>query len=76
MPFGIIYNAGPPPASMSNQVWLDEAVRNFTQIENTLRVVPDWAVFTSWEKYPGHALTDENGPGEDYGLKQYLNKHR
>jgi hypothetical protein len=76
MPLGIIYNAGPPPASMSNKAWLDEAVRNFTHIENTLRVVPDWAVFTSWEKYPGHALTDENGPGQDYVLKQYLDKHR
>jgi hypothetical protein len=76
MPLGIIYNAGPPLASMSNQAWLDEAVRNFTHIENTLHIVPNWVVFTSWEKYPGHALTDENGPGEDYVLKQYLNKRR
>ncbi|MBV8701060.1 hypothetical protein [Bradyrhizobium sp.] len=72
IPLGVIYNAGPPPASMSNQAWLDEAVRNFTYIENTLRIVPNWVVFTSWEKYPGHALTDENGPGEDYVVKKYL----
>ncbi|MBV9982221.1 hypothetical protein [Bradyrhizobium sp.] len=75
MPLGIIYNAGPPPASMSNQAWLDEAVRNFTQIENTLRIVPDWVVFTSWVKYPGQALTDENGLGEDYVAKTYLRSH-
>jgi hypothetical protein len=76
MPMGIIYNAPPPSASTTNQGWLDGAVHNFTYIENTLHVVPDWAVFASWDKYPGHALTDENGPGEDYVLQQYLNKHR
>ncbi|MFL9875111.1 hypothetical protein [Paraburkholderia megapolitana] len=76
LPLGIIYNAGPPPASMTNQAWLDAAVRNFTHIENTLHVVPQWAVFSSWEKYPGHALTDSYGPGEDYVLKQYLSLHR
>jgi hypothetical protein len=76
MPMGIIYNAPPPSASTTNQGWLDGAVHNFSYIEDTLHVVPDWAIFTSWDKYPGHALTDENGPGEDYALKQYLNKHR
>jgi hypothetical protein len=76
MPIGIIYNAPPPSASTTNQGWLDGAVHNFTYIENTLHIVPDWAVFASWDKYPGHALTDENGPGEDYVLKQYLNKRR
>jgi len=76
MPLGIIYNAAPPPPSMSVQAWLDGAVRNFNYIEDTLHVVPDWAVFASWARYPGHVLTDENGPGEDYIVKQYLNKHR
>jgi hypothetical protein len=76
MPVGIIYNAPPPSASTTNQGWLDGAVDNFTYIENTLRIAPDWVVFTSWDKYPGHALTDENGPGEDYVLKRYLNVQR
>jgi hypothetical protein len=76
MPMGIIYNAPPPSASTTNHGWLDEAVHNFNYIENTLHIVPDWAVFSSWDKYPGQALTDENGLGEDYVLKQYLNKQR
>ncbi len=77
LPIGIIYNAAPPPPSMSNQAWLDQAVQNSTYIENTLHVVPDWAVFASWARYPGHALTDDElGPGEDYVLKQYLNTRR
>jgi hypothetical protein len=42
-----------------------------------LHVVPEWAVFASWARDPGHALTDAQlGPGEDYIVKQYLNKHR
>ena len=54
MPLGIIYNAAPPPPSMSVQAWLDGAVRNFNYIEDTLHFVPDWAVFASWARYPGH----------------------
>ncbi len=75
MPLGMIYNAPPPSASTTNQGWLDAAVHNFTYIENTLHVAPDWVVFTSWDRYPGHAVTDENGPGEDYVAKQYLQLH-
>jgi hypothetical protein len=75
MPLGIIYNAPPPSTSTTNQGWLDGAVHNFTYIENTLHIAPGWVVFTSWDKYPGHALTDENGPGEDYLVKRYLQKH-
>ncbi|MBV8919849.1 hypothetical protein [Bradyrhizobium sp.] len=75
LPLGTIYNDAPPRAAMSNQDWLDDAVRNFTHIERTLRVSPDWLAFSSWEKYPGHALTDSYGVGEDYLVKQYLQLH-
>jgi hypothetical protein len=34
MPLGIIYNAGPSPASINNQAWLDETVRNIIHIED------------------------------------------
>lgn len=30
------------------------------------------AIFASWVKYLGHAITDEYGPGQDYLVKQYL----
>lgn len=75
LPFGIIYNAAPSSAAMSNQDWLDDAQRNFTHIEKTLGIVPNWAVFASWDKFPGHAITDNYGPGEDYLTKQYLQMH-
>ncbi|MFK0165324.1 hypothetical protein [Rhizobium sp. NPDC090279] len=71
-PFGIIYNAAPPHAADTNQQWLDDAQRNFIHIEKTLGVEPDWAMFTSWDRFPGHAITDQSGPGEDYLVKGYL----
>jgi hypothetical protein len=57
---------------MTNQQWLDDAQRNFTHIEKTLGVVPDWAVLASWDRVPGHAITDEYGLGEDHLVKQCL----
>jgi hypothetical protein len=73
--FGIIYNAAPPRSTDTNQQWLDAAQRNFAHIERTLGVVPNWAMFTSWDKFPGHAITDSSGPGEDYLVKEYLQLH-
>jgi hypothetical protein len=75
LPLGIIYNAAPSGAKTTSQGWLDDVVRDFTHIEHDLHIVPDWAMFTSWDKYPGHALTDQYGPGEDYALAQYLRLH-
>jgi hypothetical protein len=75
MPIGIIYNANPPRPAMTNEDWLTDAQRNYTHIEHTLGIVPDWAVFASWVKYPGHAITDQSGLGEDHLVKEYLKSH-
>jgi hypothetical protein len=72
LPLGIIYNASPPAASNDNQAWLNEARQNSVHIERDLHIRPQWAMFTSWTKFPGHAVTDENGLGEDYLVKEYL----
>lgn len=75
MPMGIIYNAIPPNKIMTNQEWLDDAQQNFTFIEKTLGVTPNWAVFASWVRFPGRAISDADGLGEDYLVKQYLKLH-
>jgi len=72
LPLGIIYNASPPAASKDNQAWLNEARQNSVHIERDLHIEPQWAMFASWTKFPGHAVTDENGLGEDYLVKEYL----
>ncbi len=75
MPVGVIYNAAPPTKTSTNEDWLNEAQRNFTYIERTLGVVPNWAVFSSWVKYPGRIISVEDGLGEDYLVAQYLKLH-
>jgi hypothetical protein len=75
MPIGVIYNAAPPNNTMTNEQWLNDAQRNFTYIERELGVVPSWAVFSSWVKFPGRVLSVDNALGEDYLVKQYLQLH-
>jgi hypothetical protein len=75
MPVGIIYNAAPPNQTMTNEEWLNDAQRNYTDIERTLGIVPSWAVFSSWVKFPGRVLSVDDAPGEDYLVKQYLKDH-
>jgi hypothetical protein len=60
---------------MSNDDWLNGAKRNFTYIERTLGIVPNWAIFSSWVKFPGRAVSVKDGLGEDYLVKQYLRLH-
>jgi hypothetical protein len=75
IPLGIIYNAPPPGKSaMTNEQWLQSAKRNFVHIENDLHVVPDQAVFASWVRYPPHSVSDESGLGEDWLVKQYVQR--
>ncbi len=38
-------------------------------------IVPDKALFESWAFFPKRSVTDKNGPGEDYLVKQYLQLH-
>ena len=75
MPVGVIYNAAPPNKTATNEDWLNEAQRNFAYIERTLGIVPDWAVFSSWVRFPGRAISVKDGRGEDYLVEQYLRLH-
>lgn len=75
MPIGIIYNAAPPNKTMTNEEWLNDAQRNSVTIEKTLGITPSWAVFASWVRFPGRAISTKDGLGEEYLVKQYLRLH-
>jgi hypothetical protein len=75
MPVGIIFNAAPPNKNMTNEEWLNDAQRNLVYIEKTLGLMPRWAVFASWVRFPGRAISVTDGLGEDYLVKQYLRLH-
>ena len=42
----------------SNAGWIAHAERNYTVLETEHGLVPDIAVFSSWNKYPTHALPE------------------
>jgi hypothetical protein len=50
-------------------------VDNFALIEGQMGIVPDKVLFESWAFFPKRSITDKNGPGEDYLVKQYLQLH-
>jgi len=75
LPVGIIYNANMTPQVTSDQAWLASARQNVAQIETGMGIVPDQAVFHSWDKFPQRSITDAAGPGEDVLVKVYLQRH-
>ena len=75
LPFGIIYNTSIPGGAKSDERWLDSAAHNFQKVETDLQIIPDKALFESWAYFPKRSITDANGPGEDYLVKQYLQLH-
>jgi hypothetical protein len=68
---GIIYNADAPP-TMTNDEFLDAARQHFVQIEQSMGIVPDMALFGSWVRFPQRAITDGSGRGQDYLVKEYV----
>ena len=56
MRFGMIYNGD--GLDDSNAGWIAHAERNYTVLETEHGLVPDIAVFSSWNKYPTHALPE------------------
>jgi hypothetical protein len=70
MRFGMIYNGD--GLDEGNAAWIAHAERNYTLLETEHAVVPDIAVFSSWNKYPTHALP-ETSPDTMTGL---INRYR
>jgi hypothetical protein len=68
---GVIYNAQ-GNAGANNSQWVLKATENITLITSNMAVRPDVAFFTSWVRFPERLITDQNGLGEDYLVKEYL----
>ena len=71
---GVIYNANMTPQVTSDQAWIARAEQNVGQIEDGLRIVPDQAIFHSWNKYPRRSITNAAGLGEDRLVEFYLER--
>jgi hypothetical protein len=62
---GIIYNG--TYADPSNNAWIRHAVENYTIIESNPDLIPQQAVFLSWDAYPDYILPEGN-PATQSGL--------
>jgi beta-lactamase regulating signal transducer with metallopeptidase domain len=70
IPFGIIYNAD--DAAHSDETWIDSTRQHIAEVESTLGIHPQAAIFRSWAPYPSHLLP-ETQPGTLTNLAaQYL----
>jgi len=70
IPFGIIYNAD--DAAHSDEAWIDNTREHIAEIESSLGIHPDAAIFRSWAPYPSRLLP-ETQPGTLTNLAaQYL----
>jgi hypothetical protein len=56
MRFGVIYNGD--DRDESDSAWIAHAERNFTVLESERGIIPDIAFFSSWNKFPTHALPE------------------
>jgi hypothetical protein len=62
---GIIYNG--TGADDSDSAWIDHATRNYIAVEDEIGIIPDQAVFASWNDFPTHLLP-ETAPLTETGL--------
>lgn len=56
MQLGVIYNGS--GADQSGAQWMADAERHVIEVEGELGIIPDQAVFASWNPYPTHALPE------------------
>jgi hypothetical protein len=68
--FGVIYNSdGLAP---SDEVWVAEAKRHFDELETRYGLIPDQAVFHTWDAHPTHVFPETSDASHSYLIAQYL----
>jgi hypothetical protein len=54
--FGVIYNGDEQDST--GRTWVSDAIRHFEKLESQPTLIPDNAVFASWNNYPTRALPE------------------
>ena len=70
MKFGIIYDGAGYDDTDSR--WMTEAQRHFGEIESDLGVIPDQAIFQSWNRFPVRALPETSPAAHTHLIMRYL----
>jgi hypothetical protein len=70
MKLGVIYNSD---GNATDAVtWNETAKRNFDIMESQYGIVPDQAIFVSWNKYPTRAMPETLPSAHTWLIRQYL----
>jgi len=70
MKFGVIYNSdGQAP---TDEVWVAEAKRHFDELETRYGLIPDQAIFHTWNDHPSHVFPESSDAAHSYLVAQYL----
>ncbi|HEY1936284.1 MAG TPA: hypothetical protein VGG99_30115 [Acetobacteraceae bacterium] len=70
MKVGVIYNGD--GSDTSAVAWIKHAMQNYERIESGLGIVPDQAIFATWDHYPVHLLPETSDSAHTYLIDQYL----
>lgn len=70
MKLGIFYNGD--SFDDGDAAWIAHARRNFVEMETKYGVIPDKALFVSWDKFPTRALPETSPTAHTWLIDQYL----
>lgn len=68
--FGVIYNSD--SLAPTDQAWVAEAKRHFDELETRYGIIPDQAVFHTWNDHPTHVFPETSDSSHSYLIAQYL----
>ncbi len=68
--FGIIYNGD--GLDLSEQAWMAHARANIDRIEGEMDIVPDTAIFSSWNRFPDRILPETSPNAHSNLILSYL----
>jgi hypothetical protein len=70
MKFGVIYNSDDEAAT--DQIWIAEAKRHFDELETRYGLIPDQAVFGTWNRHPTRVFPETSDDSHSFLVAQYL----
>jgi hypothetical protein len=69
MSLAVIYDGN--ATTTNNTDWINSAVSNFEAVEGTLHIIPDQAIFTSWNAYPQYNMPETSPTALTWLINRY-----
>src|SRR5262249_6947479 len=69
MKLGVLYNGDNDDEG--DNAWTSHAWRNVVRVETELGIIPDQAIFVSWNRFPRRALPETSAEAHTWLMSQY-----